>query len=136
MDGLLQHRSGERMKATKHRVVPAWRRKLLTLAVASCFAGELAHANPTGPVVARGQASISTQGNVLTVTNTPGTVINWQGFSIASQEITRFLQQSAASAVLNRVVGVNPSTILEISNHGQGSGQAGMGGAGAGGSRP
>ena len=100
------------MKATRQRLVPAWRRKLLTLAVASCFAGELAYANPTGPSVAQGQASIATQGNVLTVTNTPGTVINWQGFSIASQELTRFLQQSAASTVLNRVVGVNPSTIL------------------------
>lgn len=110
--GAMLDRSGERMKATRNRFVPAWRRKLLTLAVASCFAGELAYANPTGPSVAQGQAAIATQGNVLTVTNSPGTVINWQGFSIASQEITRFLQQSAASAVLNRVVGVNPSTIL------------------------
>src|SRR5690349_4651998 len=100
------------MKATRRGLGLTSKRKLLTLAVASCFATELAYANPTGPSVAQGQATIASQGNVLTVTNTPGTVINWQGFSIASQEITRFLQQSAASAVLNRVVGVNPSTIL------------------------
>ncbi len=87
-------------------------RKLLALAVASCFAGELAYANPTGPTVTRGQASFATQGNTLTVTNSPGAIINWQGFSIPSQDITRFLQQSASSAVLNRVSGATPSTIL------------------------
>ena len=52
------------------------------------------------------------QGNSLIITNSPGSVINWQSFSIASQEITRFLQQSASSAVLNRVISGNPSTIL------------------------
>ena len=57
---------------------PAWRHKLLALAVASCFSGQLAHANPTGPTVAKGQASFATQGNTLTVTNAPGTVINWE----------------------------------------------------------
>ncbi|HKU70071.1 MAG TPA: hypothetical protein VJQ51_04465, partial [Burkholderiales bacterium] len=88
------------MKARRQGLVLSSKRKLLTLAVASCFAGELAYANPTGPSVAQGQAAISSQGNVLTVTNTPGAVINWQGFSIASQEITRFMQQSASSAVL------------------------------------
>ncbi len=87
-------------------------RKLLALAVASCFAGELAYANPAGPAVARGQASFATQGNTLTVTNSPGAIINWQGFSIPSQDITRFLQQSASSAVLNRVTGATPSAIL------------------------
>jgi filamentous hemagglutinin family protein len=89
-----------------------WRRKLLPVAVASCFSGPAAWANPTGPVVVQGQASIAAQGNTLTVTNTPGTVINWQAFSIAGNEITRFIQQSQSSSVLNRVVGVNPSMIL------------------------
>src|SRR4029079_11350944 len=88
------------------------RRGVLALAVASCFSPQFSSANPTRPSVAQGQAAISSQGNVLTVTNTPGAVINWQSFSVASQEITRILQQSAASTVLNRVVGVNPSTIL------------------------
>ncbi|MBI2509410.1 MAG: hypothetical protein HYV99_05425, partial [Betaproteobacteria bacterium] len=89
------------MKRGSRKSNSAWRHKLLALAVASCFSGELALANPTAPTVARGQATFAAQGNVLTVTNTPGSVINWQSFSIASQEITRFLQQSAASAVLN-----------------------------------
>ena len=89
-----------------------WQHNVLAIAVASCFAGNVALANPTGPAVAQGQASIATQGNTLTVTNSPGAVINWQGFSIAGNEITRFIQQSQSSSVLNRVVGVNPSTIL------------------------
>ena len=71
-----------------------------------------AYANPIGGSVANGQASFNTTGNTLTVTNTPGTIINWQNFSIQSNEITRFVQQSAASAVLNRVVTNNPSQIL------------------------
>src|SRR5688572_337560 len=90
----------------------AWERKLLALAVASCFAAELSHANPVGPSVTHGKATFATQGNTLTVTNTPGAIINWQSFSIPSQNITQFLQQSASSAVLNRVTGANPSSIL------------------------
>ncbi|MGH8710813.1 MAG: filamentous hemagglutinin N-terminal domain-containing protein, partial [Burkholderiales bacterium] len=77
-----------------------------------CFAGQLAYANPVGPTVVNGQATFATQGNLLSVTNTPGAIINWQQFSIGSNETTRFIQQSAASAILNRVVGVDPSKIL------------------------
>ena len=87
-------------------------RKLLTLAVASCFASEVAYANPFGPTVINGQVFFNTRGNVLSVTNTPGSIINWQGFSINAAEITRFVQQSAGSMVLNRVTGVDPSIIL------------------------
>jgi len=72
----------------------------------------LAIANPTGPSVVSGQASFSSQGKQLTVTNTPGSIINWQGFSVGVGETTRFVQQSAQSAVLNRVVGADPSSIL------------------------
>ncbi len=87
-------------------------RTALAVAVAACFAGNVVLANPTGPAVAHGQATFARQGNTLTVTNTPGTVINWQGFSIAGNEIARFIQQSQSSSVLNRVVGINPSAIL------------------------
>lgn len=71
-----------------------------------------ASANPNGGAVVNGSASFNTNGNTLTVTNTPGTIINWQGFSINSNEITHFAQQSASSAVLNRVITSNPSVIL------------------------
>ncbi|MBX9903667.1 MAG: filamentous hemagglutinin N-terminal domain-containing protein [Burkholderiales bacterium] len=71
-----------------------------------------AMANPTGAQVAAGAASFQTSGKTLTVTNTPGTILNWSSFSIAAGEVTRFQQQSALSAVLNRVTGANPSSIL------------------------
>ncbi len=76
------------------------------------FAAQTAQANPIGAAVVNGQASFATTGNTLTVTNTPGAIINWQGFSIGANEITRFAQQSASSAVLNRVISNNPSSIL------------------------
>src|SRR4029434_7593397 len=56
--------------------------------------------------------SFGSVGSVLTVTNSPNAIINWRGFSIGVGEITRFQQQSASSAVLNRVVGQDPSAIL------------------------
>ena len=87
-------------------------RKLVYAAVASCFACENAYANPTGPAVVNGQVSISSQGNVLNVTNSPGAIINWQKFSIGASETTRFIQQNSASSVLNRVVGQDPSVLL------------------------
>src|SRR5262245_4695775 len=85
--------------------------KLLCALVASCFAAE-GFANPTGPSVVSGSASFSTIGKALTVTNSPNAIINWQGFSIGAGEITRFQQQNAASAVLNLVVGQDPSAIF------------------------
>jgi filamentous hemagglutinin family protein len=93
--------------------------RLLALAV-SCALSAQASANPNGPSVVSGQATFATQGKSLTVTNTPGAVIHWQGFSIAQDEFTRFVQQSSLSAVLNRVVGGNPSEILgRLSSNGR-----------------
>ena len=97
------------MTGTKSQ--PTFERQLIGLAVAACFAG-VVHANPTGPAVANGAASFATTGNTLTVTNTPGAIINWQAFSIRPDEVTRFIQSGAASAVLNRVTGVGQSAIL------------------------
>jgi filamentous hemagglutinin family protein len=85
--------------------------KLATV-VALCLLSFGAQANPTGGNVVNGSATFNASGNTLTVTNTPGTIINWQDFSIQQNEITRFNQQSASSAVLNRVVGGNTSQIL------------------------
>ena len=69
-------------------------------------------ANPTGAQVVNGAVSIQQPAaGVLNVTNSPGSIIHWQGFSIGASEITRFVQQSASSAVLNRVTGGNVSQI-------------------------
>lgn len=62
--------------------------------------------------VVNGQASFQQLGNVRTITNTPGTIIEWLSFSIGAGEATRFVQQHSASAVLNRITGQDPSVIL------------------------
>ncbi len=89
-------------------------RNALAIIVAACSSAQLAHANPVGPAVVNGSASLSTQGNLLTVTNSPGAILNWHSFSIGQGKITRFIQQSPASAVLNRVVGLDPSSIFGV----------------------
>ena len=83
------------------------------------FAGTLgcalaagAFANPTGMQVVAGQVSTVTSANSLLITNSPGAIINWQSFSILQGELTRFIQQSASSSVLNRITGQDPSKIL------------------------
>jgi filamentous hemagglutinin family protein len=71
-------------------------------------------ANPTGPTPVRGVAGISGLGtsSVTVNTNNAKAIINWQGFSIGGGETTRFTQPSAASAVLNRVISTQASSIL------------------------
>jgi trimeric autotransporter adhesin len=69
-------------------------------------------ANPTGPQVVNGSAQFQGLGTSnLKVTNSSNAIINWQGFSIPGGSITQFAQQSASSAVLNRVVGADISQI-------------------------
>jgi len=69
-------------------------------------------ANPAGATVIHGQATFAQQGNVFTITNTPNTIINWSSFSIQPGELTRFIQESSNSTVLNRITGQDPSRIL------------------------
>ena len=101
-------------KNTNTRSSTAWTRTRVSAATAVCLFGGVtcSLANPTGPSVVAGLAEIEAQGAQLNITNTPGTIIDWNGFSIDTGEITRFIQQSASSAVLNRVTGGNISEIL------------------------
>ena len=87
-------------------------RKLLPALIASCFACGPVYANPTSPTVVNGQVTIVNNGNTLTITNTPGSIINWTSFSINPGELTQFLQQNSSSAVLNRITGQSPSQIF------------------------
>lgn len=97
----------------------SWVRRTLPLALALAFALP-AQANPVGAVVEHGLASFDQQGATLTITNSPGAIIRWQDFSIDAHETTRFLQEGAASAVLNRIVGESPSVILgQLQSNGQ-----------------
>lgn len=89
----------------------AYKAKTLAVAVMACFSAA-PHANPVGPTVVNGTASITQQGSTLTITNSNGAIINWQGFSIGANETTRFVQPSTTSSVLNRVVTSDPSVLL------------------------
>lgn len=86
--------------------------RIALIGAAMAAAVQQSHANPTGPAVASGTATFAASGPTLTVTNSPGAIINWQTFSVAVGELTRFNQVSAASGVLNRVTTQNPSTIM------------------------
>ena len=77
------------------------------------------HANPTGEVVLGGPSSamISGQGTPLLTINqkVDRAIIDWNSFSIGNGETTLFQfmgPAGAKSAVLNRVVGVDASSIL------------------------
>ena len=96
------------------RIAPALKvGRLGGVVLAALLGAAAAHANPVGPSVVHGSAHFARpDAGTLDVVNAPGTIINWQGFSIAPEELTRFTQPSASSTVLNRVVGADPSSIL------------------------
>lgn len=69
--------------------------------------------NPIGENVISGQASFDRQGNTLTINqSTDRVLIHWDDFSIASGELTRFLQPGSNSLAVNRVVSGNISSIM------------------------
>jgi filamentous hemagglutinin family protein len=72
----------------------------------------LASANPTGGQVAAGSASINSVPGTVTINQQSNiAIINWKTFSIASGELTKFIQPSSSSAALNRVTGGQMSVI-------------------------
>ncbi|HSW11375.1 MAG TPA: filamentous hemagglutinin N-terminal domain-containing protein, partial [Solimonas sp.] len=82
--------------------------------VAGTLLPGLAFAGPGGGQVIAGQAGITTPDAHTTVIRqqSQNAVINWQQFSVGSNEFVLFNQPSASAAVLNRVVGGLPSEIL------------------------
>jgi len=72
---------------------PRASRNALAFAVSAAFAATAppALANLSGASIAAGGVTFSVNGKSLIITNTPGAVINWQQFSIARDEITRFI---------------------------------------------
>ena len=96
------------------------RPQFIALAVAACFATTHSLALPSAPHVLAGAAGFSQAGSALTVTNAPGTIIQWQSFSIGALERVRFAQENSLSAVLNRVAGPDASRILgELTSNGR-----------------
>ncbi len=82
------------------------------------YAGDLLL--PVAPTVVHGQARITTTGQTMTVTSGRSAAIDWRSFSIGPQAAVRFEQADAASQVLNRVLGHDPSQILgRLSSNGE-----------------
>ncbi|MGV0963539.1 MAG: autotransporter-associated beta strand repeat-containing protein, partial [Polynucleobacter sp.] len=68
---------------------------------------------PTGGQIAAGVASMMTNGNKMTVTQSSNrAAINWNTFDIGSQATVNFVQPSANAVALNRVNSPNPSQIF------------------------
>lgn len=81
----------------------------------------LVFAAPTGGVVTSGTANISQSGNTTNITqSTNKATINWQDFSIKSNETVNFNQPNVNSITLNRVVG-NERSIIDgaLNSNGQ-----------------
>jgi filamentous hemagglutinin family protein len=84
--------------------------RTLIAGLAGFFTVACAMANPTGVVVASGRASLSPVSMPSTTINSPGAIINWQTFTNVPG--VQYVQQSAASVVLNRVTGNSPTVLL------------------------
>ena len=70
-------------------------------------------ANPTGGAVVAGSATIGAAGKTLSINQSSNNaIINWQTFSIASGETTRFFVPNSNSSTLNFVAAGNPSAIF------------------------
>ncbi len=83
-----------------------WFAPLATLTVSG-----VAMAVPQGPQVVAGSAGFSQNGSLMTITAANRTVINYSSFNVGRGETVRFVLPNGNSAVLNRVVGMMPSSI-------------------------
>jgi filamentous hemagglutinin family protein len=99
---------------TRGKAVRFWIQVLLVLALVQIAVMPSAlYANPTGEAVVGGAAGFNRPdaATLIVNQNTDRAVINWNSFSIANGELTKFVQPNSSSAVLNRVVTANPSAI-------------------------
>ena len=87
-----------------------------TLAMASMVAWSVMPAGrllaaPAGESVQAGSADFVRNGDLTTITAGNGAIINYQSFNIGAAETVRFVQPDAASRVLNRITGADPTQI-------------------------
>ena len=73
-------------------------------------------AQPTGAKVVSGSASFKQNMNTMQITTSNKAIINYNSFNIGTKEVLNFVQPSANSVVLNRVILANPSSILGALN--------------------
>ena len=81
-------------------------------AVATVLAGGSATAVPSGGQVVAGQAQINQQGKTTLIQQqSQRAILHWQAFGVKAGELVRFDLPASTAAVLNRVVGADPSVI-------------------------
>ncbi|MBC6905534.1 filamentous hemagglutinin N-terminal domain-containing protein [Saccharophagus sp. K07] len=87
--------------------------KLLVGAVAACTVLPYqVYAAPTGGTVVGGTGSINQTGNLTSVTQTSDRLsLRWNKFNVNSNERVEFVQPTASSIVLNRILDSNASQI-------------------------
>jgi len=114
-------RAAFRARRMQRSLQRSWQRKVprvalsnLALVVGWLMSGSLAYANPTGGNVVAGSATIENgaPGTLNIFQQSNRAIIDWRSFSIASGETVNFLQPSANSVTLNRVLGNDPSAIF------------------------
>lgn len=95
-----------------------WQRRWAAITLVALFSEMLlvpwAAANPAGPAVVGGQATVSGLGtSQVTITQaSQRAIINWQSFNIAPNEVTQFIQPNVHAIALNRIFDQNPSQIF------------------------
>lgn len=109
-----RHRQSILGGATKNSRLFLHRFLCALLASLQILLPSLAAALPGDGTVVGGSATIQ-QANPKTLNiqqTTDKAILNWKSFSIAADEAVHFVQPSASSIALNRVVGTDPSVIL------------------------
>lgn len=86
--------------------------RILFVAVFCISLSSDSYANPAGGSIQVGEIRFEQQGNsLLVIQGSDRGIIDWDSFSIANGETTRFLQPGSSSATLNRVTGETLSRI-------------------------
>lgn len=109
-------RQGNRKRVRELR--RSLRRKRLAMALVAAFAMPiapvLAQSLPENGTVTHGSASINTSGSTMTVQQgTPGAIIDWGTFNIATGNSVAFLQPDTSSVTLNRVVTFGAPSLID-----------------------
>ena len=86
---------------------------LTAVLIAQPIAPHYAFANPLGGDVTHGSAVISGEGstNVTITQSSDKAVIEWDSFSVGTNERVDFVQPSSLSVTANKVIGQDPSQI-------------------------
>lgn len=85
--------------------------RLLSACTAFALAATSAQALPVPANVSNGSVSFATNGSELTVTSTPGSIIEWSAFSVGVGETVTFVQAAESSTTLIRVLTDSPLNI-------------------------